>query len=110
MKLHADSLLVRLIAIQLAALIAMFAALLFTLGESRSVAAARVIAPLWADAAHRALGSHAPPASSAAINALRSAPPADASPVRAAYFDTLREEMAGYGIAVNSVYTSRQRG
>jgi two-component system, OmpR family, osmolarity sensor histidine kinase EnvZ len=110
MKLHTDSLFVRLLAIQLIALIAMFATLMFTLGQSRSVAAARVIAPLWADAAHRVLGKQVPNASSAAINALSGPPPADAKVVRAAYFDALREEIAGYGITVDSIRTSRQRG
>jgi two-component system, OmpR family, osmolarity sensor histidine kinase EnvZ len=110
MKLHTDSLFVRLLAIQLVALAAMFATLMFTLGQSRSVAAARVIAPLWADAVHRTLGIQVPTASSAAIHALSGAPPADAKVVRAAYFDTLREELAGYSIDVDSIRTSRQHG
>jgi two-component system, OmpR family, osmolarity sensor histidine kinase EnvZ len=113
MKLHADSLLVRLVAIQLAALIAMFATLLFVVGQSRSVAAARVIAPLWAEAVNSATGNQALSASLAtptAIKPLLGALPADAKIIRAAYFETLREEMAAFGVVISSSYTSRQRG
>jgi two-component system, OmpR family, osmolarity sensor histidine kinase EnvZ len=110
MKLHLDSLFVRLLAIQLIAVIAIFAAFILTLGQSRTAAAARVIAPQWAEAAHRALGSRPPTQTAQAAYALTGALPADATNVRATYFDVLREELASYGIAVDAIRTSRQRG
>jgi two-component system, OmpR family, osmolarity sensor histidine kinase EnvZ len=110
MKLHLDSLFVRLLAIQLIAVIAIFATFVLTLGQSRTAAAARVIAPQWAEAAHRALGTRPPAQATQAVHALTGALPTDATNARAAHFDVLREEIASYGITVDAIRTSRQRG
>ncbi|MGL5002093.1 MAG: hypothetical protein ACRDAM_04075, partial [Casimicrobium sp.] len=110
MKLHLDSLFVRLLAIQLIAVAALLVTFVFTLGQSRTAAAARVIAPLWADATHRALGSRESNQGSAAITAFTGSPPSEAAIVRAAHYDVLREELAGYGVSVDSVRVSRVRG
>ncbi len=110
MKLYFDSLFVRLLAIQLVAVFAMLALFVFTLGQNRSSAAARVIAPLWADAAHRALGTRELGNIGQAINAFSGSPPADATAVRAVHYDVLREELAGYGITVGTIRMSRARG
>jgi two-component system, OmpR family, osmolarity sensor histidine kinase EnvZ len=110
MKLHLDSLFVRLLAIQLIAVIAIFATFVLTLGQSRTAAAARVIAPQWAEAAHRALGTRAPAQATQAVHALAGELPTDATNARAAHFDVLREELASYDITVDAIRTTRKRG
>jgi two-component system, OmpR family, osmolarity sensor histidine kinase EnvZ len=108
MKLRFDSLLVRLLAVQLVVLVLAFIAMMFTVGQSRNVATARMVVPLWADALHR-LGDLATDAAKPVplIAARRGVPPATARTVRAMRFNALREEFAQRGINVGEIRLSR---
>jgi two-component system, OmpR family, osmolarity sensor histidine kinase EnvZ len=108
MMLRFDSLLVRLLVVQFIVLVLTFAAMIFTVGQSRNTAAARMVVPLWVDALYRLgdvpSGTEKPVP---LIAARQGVPPVTARVARAARFHSLREEFSQHGITVGEIRVSR---
>jgi two-component system, OmpR family, osmolarity sensor histidine kinase EnvZ len=112
MKTLFNSLLLRLMLAQGLVLVLAFAAMLLMVGQSRGTAAARSIAPLWADAALRVLpqGAAVTATPPSAIAAWPGPPPPQAARVLARRYRVLMAELAGHGLPVREVRVSKAAG
>jgi two-component system, OmpR family, osmolarity sensor histidine kinase EnvZ len=102
-----DSLLARLLIAQISVLALAFIAMIFTVGQQRSGAVARIVAPLWAQSIDPgAVGqSGTRPAVPATMRA--ATPPLDARSVRALRYRVLRQELIALGIPIGDVRVQR---
>jgi two-component system osmolarity sensor histidine kinase EnvZ len=110
-KFALDSILVRLIAAQVFVITLAFVGMLMMVGQQRGAAAARTIAPLWAEAAQQALSAQGVSGKGRiAARAVPGPPPVNADPVLAARYRVLRQELADQGLTVGEIKVSRSRG
>jgi two-component system, OmpR family, osmolarity sensor histidine kinase EnvZ len=102
-----DSLLARLLIAQVAVLALAFVAMIFTVGQQRGSAVARIVAPIWAqsiESGHLAQSGTRPPVPAT----MRAAtPPLDARSVRALRYRVLRQELIALGVRVGDVRAQR---
>lgn len=115
MKLARNSILLRLVVAQVLVITAAFAAMLFMVGQQRGAAAAKTIAPLWAEALQHRLGLQGASGTAGKggvdARAVLDAPPAEAARVVfAARYRVLRQELAAQGVVVGDIKISRARG
>jgi two-component system, OmpR family, osmolarity sensor histidine kinase EnvZ len=106
-----DSLMLRLLIVQVFVIVAVFATMIFSVAQYRSAATARMVAPLWADAVRAAATPSAQPEQRHAITPIRllpGPPPAAAREANALRHDALREEMAAQGVRVDEIRVSGQ--
>jgi two-component system, OmpR family, osmolarity sensor histidine kinase EnvZ len=104
--------LLRLVLAQIVVVGMAFVAMVMMVGQQRGAAAARTIAPLWAEGAQRLLGQPPPQdrESSMRIAPRVGLPPANAARARALRYGVLRDELAARGLVVGEIRTSRSAG
>jgi two-component system, OmpR family, osmolarity sensor histidine kinase EnvZ len=108
MRWLGGGILLRIVLAQTVVVVIAFAAMVMMVGQQRGTAAARSIAPHWAQAAQQALGErqHEVEAWQRAT-ARPGPPPPDAAQPIALRYGALRAELATYGLVVGEIRTSR---
>jgi two-component system, OmpR family, osmolarity sensor histidine kinase EnvZ len=109
-----NGILVRVVLAQIVVIVIVFFALVLMVGQQRGAAAARTIAPLWADAVQRLMneapGEPAAPTTRSRLLARPGPPPATATRPMAIRYDALRDELATFGVFVSEIRTSSALG
>jgi two-component system osmolarity sensor histidine kinase EnvZ len=111
MKWAINGILLRLVLAQTAVVTIAFVAMVLTIGQQRGAAAARTIAPQWADTAHRLLDEPRPDVDpQSTLSPRPGPPPAGAHRAMAMRYDVLREAMEEHGVLVGEIRISRAAG
>lgn len=105
---HFDSLMLRVVAVQVLVILTLFAIMIFAVAQYRGAASARMIAPLWADALQMAEPSDRPDVRrvSTEIRLLPGPPPLASREAGAFRYTVLQDEMAARGVVVDQIRLS----
>jgi two-component system, OmpR family, osmolarity sensor histidine kinase EnvZ len=111
MRWPGSGILLRILLAQTVVVVVAFAAMILLVGQQRGSAAARSIAPLWAEAARLALDEPQPGLEARRRATVREGPPpANTTAPMALRYRVLREELLANGLAVGEIRVSRAAG